>query len=68
MDWPLCGNILMRNWISFSEGGWRPEAAHMRRGILISALRASSPEGRSEGRRVLCLAIRVAPPYLLDCG
>lgn len=29
-DWPLFGNILMRNWISFSEGGWRPKTVVIR--------------------------------------
>lgn len=26
MDWLLCEDILMRNWISVLEGGYRPEA------------------------------------------
>lgn len=26
MDWLLCEGILMRNWISVLEGGYRPEA------------------------------------------
>lgn len=26
MDWLLCEDILMRNWISVLEGGYRPKA------------------------------------------
>lgn len=36
MDWSLCGNILMRNWISFSESSERSEPSPEPTGLRLT--------------------------------